>query len=162
MEIFEIQVSVHPQISIVYHEKSGIIVLECLRVSSCTKQWIVCSRDRRDQKFWYDIDTDTFAGSKSIPRLILILGIGLNRDRYWYWYQENVPGLILIPRLYLIRNPFMSNMIWSNGLHRDWYWYPDSNMSRIDTDTKGLGIGLFDSIPIFPSVSALKCWHKHN
>ena len=27
--------------------------------------------------------------------------MGLNRDQYWY--QENVPGLILIPRLYLIR-----------------------------------------------------------
>ena len=58
-------------------------------------------RDRRDQKFRFD--TDTFSGSRSIPRLILILKVGLNRDRYWYWYQENVPGLILIPRLYLIR-----------------------------------------------------------
>ena len=58
-------------------------------------------RDRRDQKFRYDIDTDTFSGSESI--LIPILEVGLNRDRYWYWYQENVPGLILIPRLYLIR-----------------------------------------------------------
>ena len=30
-------------------------------------------------------------------------------------------------------------------------------MSRIDTDTdtKGLGIGLFDTIPIFPSVSVI-------
>ena len=61
------------------------------------------TRDRRDQIFWFDTDTDTFSGSRSIPRLILILKIGLNRDRYWYWYQENVPGLILIPRLYLIR-----------------------------------------------------------
>ena len=67
--------------------------------------WItyVHSRDRRDQKFLFDTDTDTFSGSRSIPRLILILKVGLNRDRYWYWYQENVPGLILIPRLYLIR-----------------------------------------------------------
>ena len=61
------------------------------------------TRDRRDQKFRFDTDTDTFSGSRSIPRLILILKVGLNRDRYWYWYQENVPGLILIPRLYLIR-----------------------------------------------------------
>ena len=61
------------------------------------------SRDRRDQKFRFDTDTDTFSGSRSILRLILILKVGLNRDRYWYWYQENVPGLILIPRLYLIR-----------------------------------------------------------
>ena len=60
-------------------------------------------RNRRDQKFRFDTDTDTFSGSRSIPRLILILKVGLNRDRYWYWYQENVPGLILIPRLYLIR-----------------------------------------------------------
>ena len=31
-------------------------------------------------------------------------------------------------------------------------------MSRIDTDadTKGLGIDLFDTIPIFPSVSGVK------
>jgi len=61
------------------------------------------TRDRRDQKFRFDTDTDTFSGFGSIPRLILILKVGLNRDRYWYWYQENVPGLILIPRLYLIR-----------------------------------------------------------
>ena len=60
-------------------------------------------RDRRDQKFRFDTDTDTFIASRSIPRLILILKVGPNRDRYWYWYQENVPGLILIPRLYLIR-----------------------------------------------------------
>ena len=64
---------------------------------------MVYDRDRRDQKFRFDTDTDTFSGSRSIPRLILILKVGLNRDRYWYWYQENVPGLILIPRLYLIR-----------------------------------------------------------
>ena len=116
------------------------------------------NRDRRDQEFRYDTDTDTFSGSGSIPRLIPILEIGLNRDRYWYWYQENVPGLILIPRLYLIRDPFMSNKILSNGLNRDWYWYRDSNMSRIDTDTdtKSLGIGLFDTIPIFPSVSEMR------
>lgn len=59
----------------------------------------VPTRDRQDQKFWYNIDTDTFAGSKSIPRLIL--GIGLNRD--WYRYQENVLGLILISSFYFIR-----------------------------------------------------------
>ena len=62
---------------------------------------ILATRDRRDQKFWYDTDTDTFSGSESILILIPILEIGLNRD--WYWYQENCLGLILIPRLYFIR-----------------------------------------------------------
>ena len=78
----------------------------CLQVKSCDITIFyddVWTRDRRDQKFRFDTDTDTFSGSRSIPRLILILKVGLNRDRYWYWYQENVPGLILIPRLYLIR-----------------------------------------------------------
>ena len=121
-----------------------------------SQPYILGSETDGTRNFDTILNTDTVAGSKSIPRLILILGIDLDRDRYWYWYQENVPGLILIPRLYLIRDPFMSNKIWSNGLNRDWYWYRDSNMSRIDTDTdtKSLGIGPFDTIPIFPSVSA--------
>ena len=99
------------------------------------------SRDRRDQKFRFDTDTDTFSGSRSIPRLILILKVDLNRDRYWYWYQENVPGLILIPRLYLIRilpKPYKKcTSLWIDT----------------GTDTKGLCIGLFNTIPIFLPVS---------
>ena len=39
----------------------------------------------------------------SRPILIPILRLDPHRDRYWYWYHENVPGLILIPILYLIR-----------------------------------------------------------
>ena len=61
------------------------------------------SRDRRDQKFRDDTDTDTLWGPESRPILILILRLSLHRDRYWYWYHEIVPGLILIPILYLIR-----------------------------------------------------------
>ena len=60
-------------------------------------------RDRRDRKFWDDTDIDTFCGPEPRPILIPILRLGLHRDRYWYWYHENVPGLILIPILYLIR-----------------------------------------------------------
>ena len=118
----------------------------------------ICSRDRRDQIFWFDTDTDTFSGSRSIPRLILILKIGLNRDRYWYWYQENVPGLILIPRLYLIRNCCIWPYNWCRWLDRYRYWYRDPRNAPIetDTDTTALGIGVFDTIPIFPSVSAVQ------
>ena len=118
----------------------------------------VYTRDRRDQKFWYDTDIDTFAGSKSIPRLIPILSISLNRDRYWHWYQKNVPGLILIPRLYLIRNCCIWPKNWCRWLDRYRYWYRDPRNAPIetDTDTTALGIGVFDTIPIFPSVSAIK------
>ena len=63
----------------------------------------ILTRDRRDWKFWDDTDIDTFCGPEPRPILIPILRLGLHRDRYWYWYHENVPGLILIPILYLIR-----------------------------------------------------------
>ena len=67
-----------------------------------TSLW-VCTRDRRDQKFRDDTDTDTLWGPESRPILILILRLSLHRDRYWYWYHEFGPGLILIPIFYLIR-----------------------------------------------------------
>ena len=66
-------------------------------------QTIRVTRDRRDRKFRDDTDIDTFCGPESRPILIPILFVALNRDRYWYWYHKNVPGLILIPILYLIR-----------------------------------------------------------
>ena len=124
----------------------------CIPFTDCCE-----SRDRRDQNFWYDTDIDTFAGSKSIPRLIPILSISLNRDRYWHWYQKNVPGLILIPRLYLIRNCCIWPKNWCRCLNWYRYWYPDPRNAPIetDTDTTALGIGVFDTIPIFPSVSGL-------
>ena len=61
------------------------------------------NRDRRDQEFRDDTDIDTLWGPESRPILIPILRLSLYRDRYWYWYHEIVPGLILIPILYLIR-----------------------------------------------------------
>ena len=48
-------------------------------------------------------ETDGTRNFDSILILILFQALDRYRDWYWYWYQENVPGLILIPRLYLIR-----------------------------------------------------------
>ena len=120
------------------------------------------TRDRWDQKFRYDIDTDTFSGSESILILIPILEVGLNWDRYWYWYQENVPGLILIPRLYLIRilpKPYKKcPSLWiDTGTDSETQKRPRTRPILIP---KGLhSIGLFDTIPIFPYVSVPDLFH---
>ena len=48
-------------------------------------------------------------------------------------------------------------------LDRYRYWYRDSRNPWIetDTDTSCLGIGTFDTIPIFTSVSDLQCCERH-
>ena len=96
--------------------------------------------------FRYDIDTDTFAGSKS--RLIPIAG--------------RCPGTDTDTETLLNKNSAKTIQKMHKPLDRYRDWYRDSKTASIetDTDTKGLGIGLFDTIPIFPSVSAkllLKC-----
>ena len=82
-----------------FYEFCGLLMLKMPNI----RKNMVIFRDRRDRKFRDDTDIDTFCGPESRPILIPILFVALNRDRYWYWYHKNVPGLILIPILYLIR-----------------------------------------------------------
>ena len=104
--------------------------------------------------------------------------------RYWYWYflwpwtetdtdtdtqtwSTSRPILILIPwkctgtdtdtDTLLNKNSAKTLQKMLRPLDRYRYWYRDSRNHWIetDTDTSCLGIGTFDTIPIFPSVSAL-------
>ena len=49
------------------------------------------TRDRRDQNFGTDTDTDTLAASESIPGLIPGLRRAPNRYRDWYRYSKKPP-----------------------------------------------------------------------
>ena len=108
-------------------------------------------------------------------------GLEISR-RYWYWYflvpwietdtdtdtqtqSTSRPILILIPwkctgtdtdtDILLNKNSAKTFQKMLRPLDRYRYWYRDSRNPWIetDTDTSCLGIGTFDTIPIFPSVS---------
>ena len=104
--------------------------------------------------------------------------------RYWYWYflwpwtetdtdtdtqtwSTSRPILILIPwkctgtdtdtDTLLNKNSAKTLQKMLRPLDRYRYWYRDSRNHWIetDTDTSCIGIGTFDTIPIFPSVSGI-------
>ena len=108
-------------------------------------------------------------------------GLDFSR-RYWYWYflgpwietdtdtdtqarSTSRPILILIPwkctgtdtdtDILLNKNSARTFQKMLRPLDRYRYWYRDSRnpWTETDTDTSCLGIGTFDTIPIFPSVS---------
>ena len=107
------------------------------------------------RRYWYwyfmgpwietDTDTDTQTQSTSRPILILIP---------WIWTGTDIDTDTL-----LNKNSAKTFQKMFKALDRYRYWYRDSRNAWIetDTDTSCLGIGTFDTIPIFPSVSG-----RHN
>ena len=95
---------------------------------------------------WIETDTDTDTQTQSTSRPILIL------------IPWNCTGTDTDTDTLLNKNSAKTLQKMLRPLDRYRYWYRDSRNHWIetDTDTSCLGIGTFDTIPIFPSVSAIE------